>query len=376
MDNFASRHVPELDGLRGIAIISVLIHHQLTPFPLKGGFLGVDLFFVLSGFLITGLLAAEFDKTNSISLKKFYMRRLLRLAPALVLYLFGCLIVTIYTQQIIVTRQLKLIVVALVYSTNWRMAFQWDTALDPTAIIWSLSIEEQFYLVWPIVLFVCLSLRIKRNQIAAALAAVIAGILIHRFVMLRGGAELTRLYYGTDTRADALLMGCLFALLPGAKILSSGKLWLNLTGVLSAACLIYLMVTVGFTDRLLYQGGFTFVALLCGLLVLVAAYSPPRILAVILSSVPLRWFGRISYGLYLWHWLVVRNTTFYYLGALEPWARLGLAVAIAAASFYVVEWPFNKLKRRFTVSSKESPPTSKTDDAQENLPTLALPVAN
>jgi peptidoglycan/LPS O-acetylase OafA/YrhL len=256
------------------------------------------------------------------------------------------------------------------------MAFQWDTALDPTAIIWSLSIEEQFYLVWPIVLFVCLALKIKRNHIAAALAALIVAILIHRSVMLNGGADFTRLYYGTDTRADALLMGCLFALLPVAKILSSGKRWLNLTGMLSAACLIYLMVTVGFTDRLLYQGGFTLVALLCGLLVFVAAYFPPRMLAVILSSLPLRWFGRISYGLYLWHWLVVRNTTFYYLGALEPLARLGLAVTIAAASFYVVESPFNKLKLRFTVFSKGSPPTSSTREAQENLPPLALPVSN
>ncbi len=376
MDNFASRHVPELDGLRGIAIISVLIHHQLTPFPLKGGFLGVDLFFVLSGFLITGLLAAEFDRTNSISLKKFYMRRLLRLGPALVLYLVGCLIVTIYTQQISVSRQLQLIGLALVYATNWRMAFQWEPALDPTAIIWSLSIEEQFYLVWPIVFVLCLALKIKRSHIVLALGTIIAGIFIHRLVMLSGGADYTRLYYGTDTRADALLMGCLFALLPVERISSSGKRWLNLTGVLTAACLVYLLATVGFTDRILYQGGFTFVALVCGVLVLVAAHSPPRILAVILGSVPLGWLGRISYGLYLWHWLVVRNTTFYYLGVFEPWAKLGLAVAIAAASFYVVEWPFNKLKRRFSVSTKESPQTSPTHDAENNVPPLALPVAN
>ena len=376
MDNFASRHVPELDGLRGIAIISVLIHHQLTPFSLEGGFLGVDLFFVLSGFLITGLLSAEFNKTNSISLKKFYMRRLLRLGPALVLYLFGCLIVTVYTQEISVTRQLKLIVLALVYSTNWRMAFKWDTALDPTAIIWSLSIEEQFYLAWPILLFFCLALKMKRSHIAAALAVVIFAVVIRRFVMLSGGADLTRLYYGTDTRADALLMGCLFALLPAAKLISGPRRWLNLAGVLSATGLIYLMFSVGFSDGLLYQGGFTLVAFLCGLLIFVAAYSPPRILSVLLSSLPLRWFGRISYGLYLWHWLVVRNTTFYYLGVFDPWAKLGLAVAIAAASFYIVEWPFNKLKRRFTVSSKQSQTTSATNDAADNLPTLAVPVAN
>ena len=106
MATFGSRHVPELDGLRGIAIIAVLIHHQLTPFSLRGGFLGVDLFFVLSGFLITGLLLAEFEKTRSISLRNFYIRRVLRLGPALTLYLLACLAVTYHTQLISVTRQI------------------------------------------------------------------------------------------------------------------------------------------------------------------------------------------------------------------------------------------------------------------------------
>ena len=204
MTNVAARYVPELDGLRGIAIIVVLIHHQLTTFTLKGGFLGVDLFFVLSGFLITGLLASEFDKSGSISIRKFYMRRVLRLGPALALYLIACLAVTYYTQLITAARQLKLIAIALLYSTNWRMAFGWDSILDPTAIIWSLSIEEQFYLAWPLLLFACLALKLPRKFIAVALGFVIVAICIHRNVMLNGGADLTRLYYGTDTRADAL----------------------------------------------------------------------------------------------------------------------------------------------------------------------------
>lgn len=122
MQNSLSRHVPELDGLRGVTIIAVLIHHQLTSFSLPGGFLGVDLFFVLSGFLITSLLLTEFEKTKTISLRKFYMRRGLRLGPALFLYLLACLLVTYHTQLLEMTREVKLIVIALVYLINWRLA--------------------------------------------------------------------------------------------------------------------------------------------------------------------------------------------------------------------------------------------------------------
>jgi peptidoglycan/LPS O-acetylase OafA/YrhL len=275
-----------------------------------------------------------------------------------------------------VARQLKLILLALVYATNWRMALAWDTALDPTAIIWSLSIEEQFYLVWPVILSACLAFKFKRSHIAGALGAVIVAIVIHRFLLLNAGADFTRLYYGTDTRADALLTGCLFALLPSARLTSRSRPWLNLAGVVTVGCLIYFMVTVGFTDRLLYQGGFTLVALLSGLLILVASYSPPGILSTILSFRLLRWFGHISYGLYLWHWLVVRHTTFYYLGAWEPWARLGLAVAIASVSFYVVERPFNKLKRRFAVSSKAPLPQAQTRNPEKDIAPLAVPLTN
>lgn len=376
MDNFASRHVPELDGLRGIAIVSVLIHHQLTPFLLPGGFLGVDLFFVLSGFLITGLLVAEFDNSNSISLKNFYMRRLLRLGPALTLYLLACLLVAYHTKAIAVARQLKLIGMALIYATNWRMAFGWDTELDPTAIIWSLSIEEQFYLAWPLILFGCLFLRIRRSYIAGALGIAILSIAAHRYIMLSGGADFTRLYYGTDTRADALLVGCLTALIPVRDVNWKKRRWLSIVGLFSGACLIYSMMTLGFTHRFLYQGGFTMIAVLCAVLVFVASYYSSTILAVPLSWQPLRWLGRISYGLYLWHWLVVRNTSFYQLGKWEPWARLGLALVIASASYYLVERPFNKLKRRFATHLAESSFTPSASEVQERIPGVPVPIAN
>lgn len=374
MTNLAARHVPELDGLRGIAIIVVLVHHQLTTFYLKGGFLGVDLFFVLSGFLITGLLVSEFDHTGSISIRKFYMRRVLRLGPALALYLIACVIVAYHTQQISLQRQLKLIAYALLYSTNWRMAFDWDPVLDPTAIIWSLSIEEQFYLVWPLVLFGCLALKLKRKFIAVGLGAVILAICLHRNLLLAQGANLTRLYYGTDTHADALLVGCLTALVPFQRITS--RWFVRAAAMIGAGLFIYLTMVVEFMDQWLYQGGFTLIAVAAGLVIAVAANAPPRPLSIALRWFPLRWFGRISYGLYLWHWLVIQTTTLYYLGYWEPWAKLALAVGISAASYYLIEVRFNKLKTRFTSRRTDSPATALPTSPEVAVQPLAASATN
>lgn len=379
MKTLVSRHVPELDGLRGIAILSVIVHHQLTPFSLSGGFLGVDLFFVLSGFLITGLLLTEFEKRKSISLRNFYMRRVLRLGPALLLYFLGCVLVTYHTQMLGVFREIKLIAIALIYSTNWRMAFNWDSFLDPTAIIWSLSIEEQFYLAWPIVLFGCLSLKVKHRFIIAGLVVIILAILAHRFLLLNAGASLTRLYYGTDTRADALLIGCLIALLPVTQLVGRTKNLLNTAGVLSAAGLSYLIATSNFTDSFLYRGGFTAIALLTGIVILTAVSAPPRILSTVLQWRLLRWFGKISYGLYLWHWLVVRSTSFYYLGYWEPWTKLALAVGLASGSFYLVETRFNRLKTRFASQANDNDanrqPVFLPIQTDKAAPALGMPLA-
>ena len=374
MTNLAARHVPELDGIRGIAIIAVLIHHQLTTFSLKGGFLGVDLFFVLSGFLITGLLLTEFEQTGSISIKKFYMRRVLRLGPALGLYLISCLVVAYYTQLIGVQRQLKLIIIALLYSTNWRMAFGWDPVLDPTAIIWSLSIEEQFYLAWPLLLFACLALKVKRKFIVIGLSVVIVAIGVHRNLLLNGGVDFTRLYYGTDTRADALLVGCWTALVPFHRFKQHPIF--RAAGIMAAVLLVYLTATVSFTDQWLYRGGFTLIALLAGCLIVVAANSPPRPLSAALQWFPLRWFGHISYGLYLWHWLVIQTTSLYYFGVWEPWAKLALAIGIAAASFYLVERRVNRLKTRFTSRARQSQSTTLPVTAEAAVPSLTMSAAN
>jgi len=356
MNGFSAKHVPALDGLRGLAILLVITHHQLIPLSLEGGFLGVDLFFVLSGFLITTLLLAEFDAAKTISLGNFYARRALRLGPALLLYLLVCLIVTYHLQMLEWTRELKLVGIALVYSTNWRLALGWDAALDPTAIIWSLSIEEQFYLLWPVLFFVCLLVKLKRTHIIAGLVLIVLAIMLHRYALWRGGADLNRLYYGTDTRADAPLLGCLMALIPRWELSVSRKPYFQIGVLLAVLCLIGLVLTTHFTDQFLYQGGYTAIAVLAGVVTWSAANEPPRLLSACLEWYPLRWFGKISYGLYLWHWLLLKTVSLYYLvGYWDPWARFLLAVGVSALSFYVVERPFNKLKTRFVYSPVAKP---------------------
>jgi peptidoglycan/LPS O-acetylase OafA/YrhL len=369
MHGFKAKYVPALDGLRGLAILLVITHHQLIPLSLSGGFLGVDLFFVLSGFLITTLLVTEFDATETISLKNFYLRRVLRLGPALALYLIASLVVTYQLNPADFMRELRLVGLALAYSTNWRLAFGWDMSLDPTAIIWSLSIEEQFYLVWPLLLLLCLSLRLKRMHLIIGLIVIIATICLHRRQMWFEGAQLTRLYYGTDTRADAPLMGCLLALVPQRAFTFPIQRALKFATVAAWCLLIYLVATVHFTDTFLYRGGYTVIALLSGIVTLPAAIQSSTLVVKVLEWQPLRFFGRISYGLYLWHWLMLKTTTFYFwVGpTLDPWARCLAAILISALSFYLIETRFNRLKTRFTFTTSRA----KQKPTAHPVPTVA-----
>lgn len=370
MHSFRAQHFPALDGFRGLAILLVVTHHQLIPYELRGGFLGVDLFFVLSGFLITSLLLKEFDSRENISLKNFYIRRVLRLAPALLLYLFVSLVITYRNHPEEFQNELKLVGLALVYMTNWRMAFGWDYSLDPTAIIWSLSVEEQFYLLWPPLLFIALTTGMKRQRILFALSLIIIGVALHRFVLAIQGAELNRMYYGTDTRVDAPLVGCLVALVATFQMRSRLKALLHICAVTSAVFLIYAITHFTYSDQFLYRGGYTLVALAAGLLLWSLVEAPSTVFAQALSFFPLRWFGLISYGLYLWHWLLLRNASFYYwVGDWDAWTRFVFAVATAAASYYLVELKFNRLKTRFGYSAQQS--NSVSEQTAEAVPMIA-----
>ena len=360
MHSFQSQHVRALDGIRGIAIILVIIHHQLIPLSLSGGFLGVDLFFVLSGFLITGLLLKEFEANDSISLINFYARRALRLAPAFLIYLIAALIISYNQHPEEFAREVKLVGLSLVYLTNWRMAFGWDYSLDPTAIIWSLSIEEQFYLLWPPLLLLLLTCRVKRSHIALAMSLIVLAVALHRALLSSDGADLNRMYYGTDTRADALFAGCLCALVAQSRLPDKLKSTLHIVALCASSFLIYLISSATLTGQFLYRGGYTLVALATALLIWSVNDSQDAWFARVFAFYPLRWFGFISYGLYLWHWLLLRSVSFYYfVGEWDAWARFVAAVAIAAASFYLVEKRVNRLKSRFSYSRHQIKPNAK-----------------
>jgi peptidoglycan/LPS O-acetylase OafA/YrhL len=190
------------------------------------------------------------------------------------------------------------------------------------------------------------------------------------------GVELHRLYYGTDTRADAPLMGCLLALIPHRAFTLPIQRILKIASVVASGVLIYLVGTVHFTDTFLYRGGYTGIALLSGIIIVTAALQSAMWFVKILEWQPLRFLGRISYGLYLWHWLLLQTTTFYFwVGpTLDPWARCLAAILISALSFYLIETRFNRLKTRFTFTSgkKKQKPISHPVPAVASLPKTVM----
>ena len=358
---FRLTHRPALDGLRGCAILAVMLCHTAPP-AAPAGFLGVDVFFVLSGFLITALLLQEWQRTGGISLRHFYLRRVLRLLPALVAFL---LVSWLYARLAGSAVDEKLTrhgaVPILLYYFNWQVAYR----MAPYYLVlhtWSLSVEEQFYLVWPLALLLLLRCRVPRAAVVGLLLAGVVAVAVERFRFCVIRVPIERVYFGTDTRADALLAGCLVGLLASWGWLPrAGWPRAALRGAGWAAVLVLLAhgrSSVG--DAYIYRGGFTVVALATAVLIAALVQSPPRLLDRALGLPPLAWVGRVSYGLYLWHvivfWHLIPRLLAYIaahgvfrssfspllVGLLEFPAALG----VAALSFYLIEQPFLRLKDR------------------------------
>ena len=222
-------YIPAFDGLRGIAILAVIGVHAFGE-PL-GGFYGVDLFFVLSGFLITTLLLEEHDRSGGIAMGAFYRRRAYRLLPGLlaVLAVFGALTMAS-------PRALGQVAAGGLYGANFVLA-SGSHFLDGTPFVpyWSLAEEEQFYLLWPLLLVLLLRRRVRESWIAWALVAILLGLIVYRYGLAAEGASATRLYYAPDTHANGLVLGCLLALLRRRGLRIPGLVgWVGLMALLVA----------------------------------------------------------------------------------------------------------------------------------------------
>lgn len=355
--------LPALDGIRGLAVLSIMLFHSGATW-FRGGGIGVDVFFVLSGFLITGLLLDERRGRGRIRLGGFYARRALRLLPALLVVLAALLLWSVVgdlgPQQVDETRRGVLFTV--VYAANLQVAFLGE--LPPFGLtnhMWSLSIEEQFYLVWPLVLVVLLHLGVRTSRLVVGVLLVAAASAVWRAALWSGPADVERVYYAPDTRADALLIGCALALVASRRTLPRSG-WFAVGGGLFLAAQVRLDTHL---DSFGYEGGYLLTALAAAAVLVGVVGAPDGPVARTLGRAPLVAVGRISYGLYLWHWPVflILNG-----GRLDlDWlplqvVRFVVTFAAAAASYVLIERPALRLRSRFR------PPT-RTPTTQTPTPT-------
>jgi peptidoglycan/LPS O-acetylase OafA/YrhL len=342
---------PGLEGLRGVAAALVLLYH-LGPFIvpgeaewlLRGGFLGVDIFFVLSGFLITSLLLRELDRHRRINKRRFYARRAVRLLPALALVLVAHLLYTAVIGDSIRT-ELRIDVLAVPSLFNYYHVI-WSV-FPPLSMshLWTLSVEAQFYAVWPLLLPL-LWRRVRRvGPAVGVLLASAAVIALVRYLEYRSSHSWSLVYTRTEARADTLLIGAALAVLCSRRSLPRHVV--SIVTLVGAGALATFVVLAQASSPMLFEGGFTLVALATAAVV-AGALQPGSVTRRVLSWSPLRLVGRISYSLYLWH-LPVYVWVHTEEGSLPTLARVVLAltvtIALSTASYLLVERPLLHMPR-------------------------------
>jgi len=356
-------YAPGLDGLRALAVAGVLLYHAGVGW-LPGGFLGVDVFFVLSGYLITSLLLTEYRRTGGIALGRFWLARARRLLPAALLVIAVCLVIAAAFLRGDLPRLRGDALASALNFNNWHQVLgdrSYFAHFGRPSLLqhyWSLSLEEQFYLAWPLVMLGGLTW-LGHRRTAAVTAVAAAASLGLMALLYHAGSDPSRVYYGTDTRAAPLMIGAVLAFVwPLGRMTArtgrrAGPL-LDAIGLAGLAGLILAMHSWHDFDPFLYRGGFLLAALAAGALV-VAIVHPVSRLGAAFGTPPLRWIGQRSYGIYLWHWPVMALSRPGVDIAASRWilvpAQIALTVALAALSYRYLEMPIRRRRGPLTAAA-------------------------
>ena len=362
MSNNKAKYLPSIDSLRALAVLAVIIYHIDVNY-LPGGFLGVDLFFVLSGYLISSLIIKEYKKMGTLNLYNFYMRRARRLLPAVYFMITVCLVFMVLFNGVLLRKSHLDAVFGYIYSSNWWYIFHklnyFDSfgAQSPFKHLWSLAIEEQFYMLFPLI-FLIFNRRKKeegkgpslnKNFLYIVLGLILISLITH--ILLFDINNINRIYFGTDTRAFSLLVGVVGALLyPMDKLSnptnSKENLAYSVVSIISISILITIMFYTTEYNTWLYRGGFLLVAVL-GLIIIISSGKQHTFISKALSFKPIVFIGKISYSLYLWHFpIIVLTTPVSEIGNPNLFyvtLRIILTFIVATLSYLVVETPIRKL---------------------------------
>ena len=357
-----SRYVPALDGLRAFAVLAVIAYHMGLGWA-PGGLMGVTVFFVISGYLINGLLVAEREQTGTISLKSFWMRRIRRLFPAIFLSVVGTAALCTIFDHTLLDKMRPDILPSLLFYNNWWQIFRdisyFEAAGNPSPLthFWSLSIEEQFYVVWPLLLLLMYRIGMKKQSMSRVVLVLAVASALAMAVLYDPQGDPSRIYYGTDTRAMSLLIGVWLAFMwPSAAFGAEPSMdnrnattWIgfNIAGVAALAGLVAIVVFTNGFSAFPYRGGILLTSVLSA--VLIAALAVPKTwVARLFELAPLVWIGKRSYGMYLWHFPILLLTTDVNSTTGAPWwmhiVQLVLIFVISELSFRFVEDPIRKGK--------------------------------
>jgi peptidoglycan/LPS O-acetylase OafA/YrhL len=349
---YRPRYVKSLDGIRGIGMVVVALGH-LDYLSYNVGFLAVDAFFVLSGFLITWLLVTEWNDSGTISFKNFYYRRALRLLPTLFVMLALFAVYTcLANPPNRIAKDFHYIYEALFYWTNWGQIFGLGERLNFLAQTWSLSIEEQYYLLWPPILLLLLRRTESKTSLLwwTVLAALSLALMRAVYVELGTPAwsSYWRLARGLDTRADSLLIGCAIGIAVSDQLITRRR-WMGWLLFFGAVLSLYGLVWLArhdLHDPWMYEVGWFLASVFTAVLIVHLVCSEMGIIHWIFGSPPLVYLGILSYGFYVWHFPIFRIMQVHYP---VHWRVVAVPLAAAATlfSYYVVERPCLRLKKQF-----------------------------